>query len=283
MCGRFVLAAPAEEVRAQFGYVEAAAFPPRYNIAPTQPIATVRRFAGARHFVLVRWGLVPGWVKDPARFTLLINARAETAAEKPSFRAAMRHRRCLVPASGYYEWRRDPDGGKQPFFIRPRGGGLIGLAGLWEEWCDADGGVIDTGALLTVPANAALAPIHDRMPVVIAPGDFDLWLDVAGARPDEIAGLLRPAADDLLEAVPVSRRVNGARDDDAGLIRPLDPLAEAQGDGTAGGEETPAPAEAAPARARRRGVAGAGKTGGGKTGGGETGGGGTGGGQLDLF
>jgi putative SOS response-associated peptidase YedK len=222
MCGRFVLAAPPSEVRNHFGHVEVEDFPPRYNIAPTQPIATIRLFEGARHFALVRWGLVPGWVKDPASFSLLINARSETADRKPSFRTAMRHRRCLVPATGYYEWRLGRDGRKQPYHIRPRGGGLIALAGLWEEWCDPDGGIIDTGALMTVPANDALSHIHDRMPVVIAPEHFDLWLDVKSARPQEIQALLKPAPDHLFEAFPVGRRVNGARDDDAGLLEPVE-------------------------------------------------------------
>ncbi|MAA97945.1 MAG: DUF159 family protein [Stappia sp.] len=253
MCGRFVLAASPEQVRDHFSHVEREEFPPRYNIAPTQPIATVRLFEGARHFVLVRWGLVPGWVKDPASFSLLANARGETAADKPSFRTAMRHRRCLVPASGYYEWRAGPDGRKQPYFVRPRAGGLVALAGLWEEWCDPDGGVIDTGALMTVPANAALSHIHDRMPLVIAPEHFDLWLDVKSARPQEIRALIRPAPDDLFEAFPVSRRVNGARDDDPGLLEP----------------ERAEEVEPPEAPAKRR-----------KAGQGE---GGDGGGQLDLF
>ena len=252
MCGRFVLAAPPQEVRAHFSHVETEEFPPRYNIAPTQPIATVRLFEGARHFVLVRWGLVPGWVKDPASFSLLVNARSETAAEKPSFRTAMRHRRCLVPASGYYEWRAGQDGRKQPYFIRPRAGGLVALAGLWEEWCDPDGGVIDTGALMTVPANAALSHIHDRMPLVIAPEHFDLWLDVKTARPKEVQALMKPAPDHLFEAVPVGRRVNGARDDDPGLIEPVEIDAQ----------DAPAP----PTKRRKTGEGGAG-----------------GGGQLDLF
>ena len=224
MCGRFALRQSPAEVSALFGYrgdVPGADFPPRYNIAPTQPVATVRLSHGERRFALVRWGLVPGWVKDPAAFSLLINARAETAADKPSFRAAMRHRRCLVPASGYYEWHRPETGEKTPYFIRPRDGGIVAFAGLWEEWCDPDGGESETGALLTVPANAALAPIHHRMPVVVAPDDFDAWLDVGGTPLKEALALLRPAVGDLFEAVPVSGRVNSAREDDAALTVPV--------------------------------------------------------------
>ncbi|WP_306027169.1 SOS response-associated peptidase [Stappia sp. MMSF_3263] len=224
MCGRFALKQSPAEVSALFGYrgdAPGADFPPRYNIAPTQPIATVRLSHGERRFALVRWGLVPGWVKDPAAFSLLINARAETAADKPSFRAAVRHRRCLVPASGYYEWHRPETGEKTPYYIRPRDGGIVAFAGLWEEWCDPDGGEIETGALLTVPANAALAPIHHRMPVVVAPEDFDTWLDVGGTPLKEALALLRPAAGDLFEAVPVSGRVNSAREDDPALTTPV--------------------------------------------------------------
>ena len=221
MCGRFALKATEEELRNVFGYLGdapgAEGMPPRFNIAPTQPIATIRQAHGARRFALVRWGLVPGWVKDPSAFSLLINARAETVAEKPSFRGAIRHRRCLVPASGYYEWHRPSDGSKQPWYIRPRDGKLVALAGLWEEWCDPDGGEIETGALLTVAANASLAPIHHRMPAVIAPEDFDTWLDVGGTPVKEALALLRPAPDGFFEAVPVSQRVNSARDDDEAL------------------------------------------------------------------
>ena len=240
MCGRFALKATEEELRNVFAYLGdapgAEGMPPRFNIAPTQPIATIRQAHGARRFALVRWGLVPGWVKDPSAFSLLINARAETVAEKPSFRGAIRHRRCLVPASGYYEWHRPSDGSKQPWYIRPRDGKLVALAGLWEEWCDPDGGEIETGALLTVAANASLAPIHHRMPAVIAPEDFDTWLDVGSTSVKEALALLRPAPDGFFEAVPVSQRVNSARDDDEALT---DQVAV---------QETPAAEHAQPAR-----------------------------------
>lgn len=219
MCGRFSLTATPEEVQELFGLEEIEGFPPRYNIAPTQAILIVagdrRRAEGDnrtdRRALLARWGLLPGWVKDPADFPLLINARSETAAEKASFRAAMRHRRVLVAASGFYEWQRPPKASKSkstPYWIRPRGGGIVAFAGLMETYMGADGGEIDTAAILTVSANPAIAPIHDRMPVVIAPEDFSRWLDCLNQEPRHVADLMRPAPDDFFEAVWVSDLVN---------------------------------------------------------------------------
>lgn len=220
MCGRYTLTMTPEELKRLFRYIETPNFPPRYNIAPTQPIAIVRLDRGERHFQLVRWGLIPGWVKDPASFTLLINARGETAAEKPAFRGAMRHKRCLVPASGFYEWRRVGTT-KQPFYIRPRDGGTIAFAGLYEDYMSPDGSEISTAAILTTGANRLMAGIHDRMPVILSEPDWDAWLDTAGHEPRHVTGLLKPAADDLLEAIPVSTRVNAVRNDDAGVIAPV--------------------------------------------------------------
>jgi putative SOS response-associated peptidase YedK len=208
-------------VQAVFGHGNAEAFPPRYNIAPTQPVAVVRVLGGRRQLNLVRWGLVPSWVEDPRDFSLLINARAETAAERPAFSAALRYRRCLFPATGFYEWRRGSNGVRQPYWIRARSTGLIALAGLWETWSDRDGGEIDTACILTTSANATVAPVHDRMPVIIAPGDFDRWLANRGDPSDEIADLLRPPPDDLLEAVPIGDRVNDVANDGPDLQDPV--------------------------------------------------------------
>lgn len=219
MCGRFSLTATPEEVQELFGLEEIEGFPPRYNIAPTQPILIVagdrRREDGDnrtdRRALLARWGLLPGWVKDPADFPLLINARSETAAEKASFRAAMRHRRVLVAASGFYEWHRPPKGSKQksiPYWIRPRNGGIVAFAGLLETYMSPDGAEMDTAAILTVSANTAIAPIHDRMPVVIRPEDFTRWLDCLNQEPRHVADLIVPADDDYFEAVRVSDLVN---------------------------------------------------------------------------
>lgn len=219
MCGRFSLTATPEEVQELFGLEEIEGFPPRYNIAPTQAILIVagdRRHEDGdnrtdRRALLARWGFLPGWVKDPADFPLLINARSETAAEKASFRAAMRHRRVLVAASGFYEWHRPPKATKQkstPYWIRPKDGGIVAFAGLMETYMGADGGEIDTAAILTVSANNAIAPIHDRMPVVIAPEDFSRWLDCLNQEPRHVADLMAPAPDDYFEAVRVSDLVN---------------------------------------------------------------------------
>lgn len=221
MCGRYALTATPEEVQALMGYLDEEIFPPRYNIAPTQPVAIVRLVEGKTRFALVRWGLVPSWVKDPKSFSLLFNARSETAAEKPSFRAAMRYRRCLFPVSGFYEWRRGPGKEKQPYWIKPKGGGLVAFAGLWETWSDSDGGEIDSACILTTSANETIAPIHDRMPVIVAPDDFDRWLDVREFTPDEVADLLRPAPVDLFETIAVGQGVNAARNDNPSLIDPL--------------------------------------------------------------
>ena len=222
MCGRYILTATPEELAALFGYIDGEWFPPRYNIAPTQPIAIVRAVDGRRRFALVRWGLVPSWVEDPRKFSLLINGRAEGLVTRPSFRAAYRYRRCLVPASGFYEWQRSA-GGKQPYLIRPRDGRPVAFAGLWESWMGPDGSEIDSACIITTAANRLMAPIHDRMPVILDPEDHGRWLDVRGHPADAVGDLLRPARDDLLEAVAVSRRVNKAENDDPALLEPAEP------------------------------------------------------------
>lgn len=220
MCTRYNLTSPVEAVRAYFRLSGGEPFPPRYNIAPTQPVAIVRNGpSGDRELALVRWGLIPSWTKDPAAFKTLVNARGETAAEKPSFRGAMRHRRCLVPANGFYEWTGKP-GAKQPHLIRRRDGGLIAFAGLWESWLGADGSEIETMAILTVAANATLMSIHDRMPAILQPENFDTWLDARGFRAEMAAEMLHPAVDDLLEHIMVDPRLNSYRNEGPDLIKP---------------------------------------------------------------
>jgi putative SOS response-associated peptidase YedK len=213
MCSRYSLTSPPEAVRAYFGYVNEAPFPPRYNIAPTQPVAIVRTAVnGDRELVLVRWGLIPSWVKDPATFATLINARAETASSKPSFRGAMRHHRCLVPANGFYEWT-GAAGSRQPYLVRPVQGGPIAFAGIWEHWLGADGSEIETMAILTTSASRGLAWLHDRMPVILPPEAFDIWLDCRSGSARDVEALLLPARDGLLEAVAVSTLLNNPRNE----------------------------------------------------------------------
>ena len=213
MCSRYSLTSPAEAVRAYFKVGGAEEFPPRYNIAPTQPVPIIRTGAnGERELVLVRWGLIPAWVKDPREFTTLINARSESALEKPSFRNPMKYRRCLVPANGFYEWT-GPKGDKRPYLIAPRDGGLMAFAGLWEHWQGADGSELETMAILTTSANRTLEPIHDRMPVILQPDLFDGWLDARAMTDREAAALLVPAAADLLEANAVDKAISNSRRD----------------------------------------------------------------------
>ena len=212
MCGRFSLTASPEEVAELFDLDAIEPFPPRYNIAPTQPIMMIGSGPLLKPAaVLVRWGFVPAWVKDPGDFTLLINARSETAAEKPSFRNAMRHRRMLIPASGFYEWHRPADKSqpKQAYWIKPRrSDGVIAFAGLMETWASPNGSEIDSGCILTTNANPEFAKIHHRLPVVIRPADFERWLDCRNFEPRDMADLLNPVEDDFFEIIPVSDRVN---------------------------------------------------------------------------
>lgn len=223
MCSRYSLTSPPEAVRAYFGYVNDEPFPPRYNIAPTQPVPIVRRsLAGMRELVLVRWGLIPSWVKEPGSFSTLINARSETAADKPSFRGAMRHRRCLVPADGFYEWT-GAAGTKQPHLVRPARGGPMAMAGLWEHWLGADGSELETMAILTTTASPDLAWLHDRMPVILPPAAFEAWLDCRSGSAREIVALLAPAQEGLLATVAVSRRLNNPRNEGPEVQEPVPP------------------------------------------------------------
>lgn len=232
MCGRFSLTATPRELADIFGLLDVEDFPARYNIAPTQPILVIlsaeRQLPGSnlpeRRALLVRWGLTPSWVKDPRDFPLLINARSETAIGKASFKAAMRHRRVLIPASGFYEWHRPLKESGQPsqaYWIRPKKGGIVAFAGLMETWSSADGSEVDTGAILTTRANAAIGAIHDRMPVVIQPEDFTRWLDCKTQEPRDVADLMVPAREDMFEAIAVSDLVNKVANMGPGIQNPV--------------------------------------------------------------
>jgi putative SOS response-associated peptidase YedK len=218
MCGRYTLIANAEAIRLLF---ELPAFDerlavPRYNIAPTQPIVIVREGARGRQLVPMRWGLIPWWAKNLKDLPLMINARAEQVSEKPAFRDAFKYRRCLVPASGFYEWETRGRGPKKPFAAMPKNS-LIAFAGLWETWHGPDGSEIDTAAIVTTDASDYLRPIHERMPVVLHQEDFATWL----SRDTHLAdaqGLLRPAPEDFFQLVPISTRINSADNDDPHLL-----------------------------------------------------------------
>lgn len=232
MCGRFALLAKTDLAREYLDLAEMEDLPERYNIAPTQPILIVvageRLGAGSnlpeRRAMLVRWGFMPGWVKDPREFPLLINARAETAIGKASFRAAMRHRRILVPASGFFEWRRPEGKGAkaQAYWIRPKKGEIVAFAGLMETWSSADGSEVDTGAILTTAANNDVARIHDRMPVVIRRQDFSRWLDCKTLEPRDVVDLMQPVGEGFFEAIPVSDRVNKVANMGPDILEPVE-------------------------------------------------------------
>lgn len=219
MCGRFVITSSPQALRQLFGYFEQPNFPPRFNVAPTQPIPVVVNHDG-RHFRLMRWGLWPAWVKDPRKFTLLINARAETIKEKPAFKNAIRRRRCLVPADGYYEWHTS-DGIKRPYFIHRRDGHPIGFAAVAETWIGPNGEEVDTVAIVTAPASADLAVLHPRVPVAIAPDDFEFWLDCRSDEADSVTPLMRGPQEGEFAWHEISARVNHVDNDDAQLIMPI--------------------------------------------------------------
>jgi putative SOS response-associated peptidase YedK len=220
MCGRFTLTDPAEAMARLFDARPDNDLPagPRFNICPTQAVLAVTSESGTRRLRALRWGFVPAWYDTPTGGPLLINARAETVAEKPAFRAAIRARRCLIPASGYYEWQTMPDGEKLPYYIRRADGAPLVLAGLWQTWARGDAG-LTACATLTTAAGPCTAHIHDREPVLVDPADWPLWLGEAG---HGAARLLRAAAPGVLVAQRVGKAVNSNRAEGAGLIEPLD-------------------------------------------------------------
>lgn len=214
MCGRFAFYSPSEAAAALFGVASSVEVQPRYNIAPTQFIAAIRNDESSeRELVMLRWGLVPFWAKDPSLGNRMINARAETVAEKPAYRAAYRHRRCVVLADGFYEWRREGDV-KTPHYISLASGEPFSLAGLWENWTDkASGESLQTTTLITTAANDFMTPLHHRMPVILEPGTAGEWLAGSTDLLDDVAAIT-PA----LQAWPVDRRVNNARNEGSELV-----------------------------------------------------------------
>src|SRR5260221_8427438 len=241
MCGRYTVTSAPEAIRALFAYSEQPNYPPRYNVAPTQRIAIVRLAEGKRQFALVRWGMLPSWVKDPKTFTLLINARGESVSGKPAFRAAMKRRRCLIPADGFYEWKAAGPR-KQPYYVTAKLGGPLAFAGLWETWTGPNGEELETAAIVTTRANRALAAIHERMPVIVPPGAFDLWLRVANVDAETAAALIAPAPETLLDAYEISTAVNRTANDNPKLVERFSSRAEAG----------PPPAPSVPRRRAKR-------------------------------
>lgn len=243
MCGRYAITLPPEAMREAFAYREQPNFPPRYNIAPTQPVPVVRLDEGRRQFILMRWGFIPGWVKDPKDYPLVINVRSESASEKPSFRAALTRRRCLMPADGFYEWHRLGEGRQQenrPYLFRKPDHGFFAFAALWETWHSPDGSEIDTVAIVTGPANGQMAAIHHRSPVIVPPEAFDAWLDPS-AESAAVQALMRPPPDDLFEMFRLGAGVNKVANDGPDVQAPFDPASE------------PAPAPKPAMRSRRGG------------------------------
>ena len=219
MCGRYAATLPPEMMVELFKLLKSIDMVPRYNIAPTQPIAAIWEEGGRREGHFARWGLVPRWVKDPREFPLLVNARAESMGDKPAFRDPLKHGRCIVPASGYYEWHTGPDKKKRPYYITRADGQPMALAGLFATWSGPEGEEVDSVATITVAANRQLSVIHDRMPAILMSEDeIDAWLNVREVRAEEAAQMALPLEDGVLKFHPVSMRVNSAREDDPGLI-----------------------------------------------------------------
>ena len=214
MCGRYTLTVDAAVLAELFELEPPTDLEPRYNIAPTQAVPIVRTAPdGGRRWARVRWGLIPSWAKDESIGSRLINARAETAADKPSFRSAFKHRRCLIPADGFYEWAKT-EGGKVPHHVRFADRRPFAFAGLWERWMPPEGEAVDSCTILTTAPNGLVAGIHDRMPVILPPGAYADWLAPGPLGPDAAEAMLVPHPGDGMEAVPVSRHVNSPANDD---------------------------------------------------------------------
>ena len=221
MCGRFTLGATATDLAAQFNLAHVPTWTPCYNIAPTQEVLVVRQPSpqASREAHLHRWGLVPSWAKDPAIGNRMINARADTILEKPAFRESFKHRRCLIPADGFYEWQAVSKGSKQPFYIHRRDGQVLALAGIWDHWTAEKVEVLSC-AIVTIEAGPPVSFIHNRMPAILDIDAIDAWLDES-AKTETLMELLRPLQGDMLLVDPVDKRVNKPETDDPECIQPI--------------------------------------------------------------
>jgi putative SOS response-associated peptidase YedK len=217
MCGRFAQRTDSKRLAKAFGVTEVPLVEPRYNIAPTQDILGVYQSEDGREVTFYKWGLIPSWAKDTSMGAQLINARSETVTEKPAFREAFKKRRCLIPADGFYEWQRTDDK-KQPFYFRMRDETPFGFAGLWEQWEGNGREVINSCTILTTEANEVLRSVHDRMPVILHPGDYELWLDSDLRKLDLVKELLSPYPASKMMSYPVSTSINSPRNQGAELI-----------------------------------------------------------------
>ena len=223
MCGRYSLSVPTEVLARIFRLASVPALTPRYNISPSQDAPVIRSDSGGgRRLDSLRWGLIPTWADDQTIGNRLIMARAESVPTKPAFRTAFRHRRCLIPADGFYEWLKS-EGRKQPYLIRMHEGRPFAIAGLWEAWRDQGGKKIESFTVLTTTANEVAGQVHNRMPVIIGPENYDTWLDPKQEDDEKLRSLLAPFAADQMEAFPVSSRVNSPKNDDAECIKPVRP------------------------------------------------------------
>ena len=229
MCGRFRLSRRKQIIEEHFETADwQDDWSPRYNIAPTQPVPVIRQHPKepVRQLALMRWGLIPSWAHDPSAAAKMINARSETASTKPAFRDPLKFRRCLIPADGFYEWKKT-GAAKQPFCFEVGDGELFAFAGLWERWHDPSGQWIKSCAILTTVPNAVTSAIHDRMPVILHPDSYDLWLDPGMTNPQVISELLKPYDARLMRCYPVSTRINHVANDDEECSRPVE-LAQTQ-------------------------------------------------------
>jgi putative SOS response-associated peptidase YedK len=224
MCGRYRLSRRKQIIEEHFDSVSGDEdWSPRYNVAPTQPVPIIRQHPKEPvcHLSLVRWGFIPSWTKDISEAAMMINARAETAATKPAFRDALKSRRCLVPADGFYEWQRNGKS-KQPFCFEVNEGSLFAFAGLWDRWKDPTGTWIESCSIVTTGPNAITSAVHDRMPVILGPSNYDVWLDPGMTNIDAACELLQPFDARLMRCYPVSERVNHSANDDAECSTPIE-------------------------------------------------------------
>lgn len=221
MCGRYTMHHSPQQLAMRFGITDARTTPTeRYNIAPAQTVPVIVEGDGARFLDAMQWGLIPAWAKEPGIAKKMINARAETLPEKPAFKGALSRRRCLIPADGFYEWKREGEA-RQPMHIRRKDGDLFAFAGLWEEWQQPDGTPLRTCTIITTGPNALMESIHDRMPAILLPEEEETWLHVTPGKFEDALSLLHPYPADWMEAYPVAKRVNIPTIEDPALLNSL--------------------------------------------------------------